>query len=657
MKFLSVLKKEFLEIINDRTLLLVLVVFPILVMLFMGGSFGSINIRGIPIGVVGSTNTTYASALFSELNKSNAFNLQTFNDVDAAINAFRNGQLRAVIVVPDDFDRQIRNGNGSKIRVLLDNSDLALEKSLVTATSSVIQASSANITKNYVYNAWGDLKSLNNSASNLAEGITKTKWQLENTRAGLGNITDQSNDLDISSLEQSLNDATANIGYLQNLLDEQKTSLTSSSKANSELLNRSNVFLANATAALDKSKSTVQTTHDKLLSQLSDLNNTNQQLDSSITALTALKNNANDSTTKAALEANIVALKSLKDSTSNQVLRTKQEISDLESLNLTLNSFGEELANYSLQIKDASSGSNGINSTISSLEKGSAQLAKLNSSFSKSSEQVAKLKVLLADLKSTTANINSTLGTVLEQTGSFENLIDKLQKTVAEQTNKDPAVLAAPLAVEVEDQYIRTSFVDFIMPQIIAVSLLFSCLLLGSITLVREKMKKTIVQILLMPGALENLLIGKIITLMLLSFGQVLIILLVASLLFGVKPPLNLEILLFGTTISSLVLSSIGVLIGFYARSESAAVQSGLLIAIPMLFLGNIIFSPDLLPQYTQILQQLLPLAHVTNIFKIILITNGNPMIDVAALLSYFVLLVALMGYIVIKRRDITNYV
>ena len=76
-----------------------------------------------------------------------------------------------------------------------------------------------------------------------------------------------------------------------------------------------------------------------------------------------------------------------------------------------------------------------------------------------------------------------------------------------------------------------------------------------------------------------------------------------------------------------------------------------------MLFLGNIIFSPDLLPSYTQVLQQLLPLAHITNIFKVVLITNGDPTADMVALLSYFVLLALLIIALIIKKKEISDYI
>jgi ABC-2 type transport system permease protein len=218
-------------------------------------------------------------------------------------------------------------------------------------------------------------------------------------------------------------------------------------------------------------------------------------------------------------------------------------------------------------------------------------------------------------------------------------------------------VVASPLSVKVQNQYERSSSVDFIMPQIVSVCLLLTCFLLGSISLVREKSRFTIVRALMVPGAFENLVVGKIITLVLLSFGQVLLIVLVAMALYGVRVPANIPMLVAGGLVSALVLSSIGIVIGFYARRESAAIQTCLLLAIPMLFLGNIIFSPDLLPQFTQVMQQFLPLSHVTSIFKIVLITNGNPTADMVALLTYFIVLGGIILFLVLKRRDITNYV
>jgi ABC-type multidrug transport system permease subunit len=614
------------------------------------------EINGLPVGVSGPENIS-SSPLFSGLNQSQAFKLQSFGSEEDAMTAFRNGRLRAVIVVPQDFEESLQEGNGSTVRIVVDNSDLALEQAVLAALSSVIEASSADITRSYVSAAWLELRGLNASAASLASNISSTRANMQQTKEALEGIRKDIDSLGMESLEQSLDNASAEMAGLQALMMAQKATLANVTEADTEMLNRTDAFLLNASAALNESIATVQSTHQKLSDQVTELNDTIHTLDLSIAGLEAIKAGISDNTTIAALELNIASLQSLRNATYSQMLDAQTEMAELESLNDTLNSFGLALTDYSAEVETAKTSSDKTAQLADTLDNASLRLHELNSSFAGARSEVGKLKGLLSSIKNATSQIESTLDDALTQTAAVDSLISSLQGTVAEQTGKDPGTIASPLSVKVENQYERGSFVDFIMPQVIAVSLLLSCFLLGSISLVREKTRRTIVRALMVPGGLVNLVAGKIAALVLLSFGQVMVILLVALLLFGVKPPENIAMLVWGTAISALVLSSIGALVGFYARSESAAIQSCLLLAIPMLFLGNIIFSPDLLPSYTQILQQLLPLAHVTSIFKIILITNGDPALDIAALLSYFVLLLALMAYIVIRRKDITNYI
>ncbi|HSB46826.1 MAG TPA: ABC transporter permease [Candidatus Bilamarchaeum sp.] len=657
MRILSVIRKEMLEVAHDRTMLAVLLVFPVFVMLFMGYSFRSLEISGLPIGVSGQLNTTFSEVLLGGLNNSSAFNLKSFDFEDDAMTAFRDGQLRAVIVIPDDFEESLKKGGGATIRVVVDNSDIALEQSVLAAMGAVIKASSANITVSYVSGAWGQLQKLNESAAALAEGVSGSRTKMEATKATLGDIRTEIDGINIDSLEGSLNDSQSSIASLQTLLSEQKAQLANLSEANSMLLNESDLFLANASGALNESIDTVGSTHEKLEGQAVSLNNTIQALDASITGLEQIRDNTNDTATKAALNFNIAALESLRNTTESQREDTLDQMSDLEDLNETLFDFRDSLENYQDRLAEARGREGTISDMESVLDNVSGTLERLDGSFASAQGEVSKLRKLLGEIKETSVEIEATLDDAISQTSSVDTLISSLQETVAEQTARDPQIIASPLSVKIENQYERGSFVDFMMPQIISVSLLFSCFLLGSISLVREKTRSTIVRALMIPGGLASLVSGKIISLVLLSFGQVLVILLVAMGVYGVRPPENIPMLILGTLVSSLVLSSIGVVVGFYAKRESAAIQTCLLLAIPMLFLGNIIFSPDLLPQFTQVLQQIMPLAHVTSIFKIIMITNGNPLVDMTALVTYFIVLSGLLAFFVINRKDITNYV
>ncbi|MBI5046676.1 ABC transporter permease [Candidatus Micrarchaeota archaeon] len=208
MKLLSAVRKELREISHDRTMLVALIVFPIVIMVLMGSAFRSIEIKGLPIGLVTPENATFSSTLAASLNESKAFNLQRFPTEGSARSAFKNGQLRALILVPDDFENTLTTGSGSQIRIILDNSDLALEQSIVAAMGSVVQASSANITKTYVSGAWGELKELNRTASDLAQGIATNRAKMLETKEAIRQIKDNISNLNIDSLDNSLSQSS-----------------------------------------------------------------------------------------------------------------------------------------------------------------------------------------------------------------------------------------------------------------------------------------------------------------------------------------------------------------------------------------------------------------------------------------------------------------
>lgn len=655
MKFLSALWKELLEISHDRTMLLVLVVFPIFIMLFMGSSFRVLEINGLPIGVVGPQNTSFSAMLLKGLNDSKAFNLQSYETESEALADFRNGQLKAIIVIPEDFETTLNKGNGSRIKIEVDNSDLALEQSVLAAMSAVVQASSADITKAYVSGAWDELGTLNRSAGKLGSDLEDSRKQMQKTKTDLQAIKKNMDESNLSAIEGALEGSSQGLSSLQGSLDAQREMIHNVSSKNAQFFNDTDSFLENASDAVDKSIATIQSSHSALVSQAHELNHTAEDLTLSISGLKTVKGSVSDPLVIAAIDLNIMSLDSLRNSTIRQISDAKNQTAELEKLNATLFGFKASLQEYSAALSKAKTGMDSSGS-LAAIDKASIQLAIMNSSLGSIRSDISRLKDTMEGVRGSMTDIEGTLDRALNQTSSVDELIASLQDTVEEQTAKDPNMIASPLSIELQDQYVRTSYVDFLMPQVIAISLLFSCFLLASISLVREKTRNTIIRAMMMPYGLVNMVLGKVLSLIVLSIGQIAIILVVALFLFGVRPPSDIGMLLFGTVVSSLVLSSIGILIGFYARTESAAIQTCLLIAIPMLFLGNIIFSPDLLPNYTQILQQLLPLAHVTNIFKVVLITGGNPLVDIVALLTYFVLLVIVLGYILIKRRDISNY-
>ncbi|MFZ5501591.1 MAG: ABC transporter permease, partial [Candidatus Micrarchaeota archaeon] len=423
MKALSAIKKEMLEILHDRTMLAVLLVFPVLVMIFMGSSFRSLEINGLPIGVAGPTDSAFAQTLFSGLNGSTAFKLQSFDSESSAMDAFRNGQLRAVIIVPEEFEQSLNEGRGATITIAVDNSDIALEQSVLAAMSSVVEASSADITKAYISAAWQDLEVLNRSASSLASEIDGTRAQMLSTKQSLDQVEQDIEELDIESLEGSLDDAEGDVSRLRSLISQQRESLQNASAQEEHLLNDTRLFLNNASFVLNESLATVQSAHVKLQNQSEGMEDAIDQLDLSIAGLQAIRAASSDPTINAALDLNIASLQSLRGSTQSQLLAAYDEMAELEMLNSTLNDFRLTLDDYSVQVEDASNAPDRMADFEAALNEADRTLSGLDTSFTNARSEIAKLKTLLVAVGAATEEVDSTIEDALDQMDSFESLM------------------------------------------------------------------------------------------------------------------------------------------------------------------------------------------------------------------------------------------
>ncbi len=278
MGIFSVIKKELLEISHDRTMMAVLVLFPIFIMIFMGSSFGSMQINGVPVGVSGPENSTFSTLVLDGLSKSDAFKLQTFESSAEAHKAFKDGQIRALILIPQNIDEELERGNGTTIQIIVDNSDIALEKSILAAMGSVLQASSADITKVYVTSAWEDLVSLNASAAELGTDVAETRIKMEETRRELNGIKQNISALDIEGLANSIDDAEEGVSSLQEMISSQKEAINNYTDENELFFEQSDAFLQNGSATIGESISAVNGAHANLSAQVVELGNTAKAL-------------------------------------------------------------------------------------------------------------------------------------------------------------------------------------------------------------------------------------------------------------------------------------------------------------------------------------------------------------------------------------------
>lgn len=157
---------------------------------------------------------------------------------------------------------------------------------------------------------------------------------------------------------------------------------------------------------------------------------------------------------------------------------------------------------------------------------------------------------------------------------------------------------------------------NFTIPGLIGLIMQNLTVLLTAFTLVRERERGTIEQLIVSPIKPAELILGKLFPYTILGFFDFIYALSFGLLWFKVPMNGSLGLLLFlgaGFVICAL---SIGVLISTLAKTQLQAMQLGLLALLPSVLLSGFVFPREAMPHIIQWLGYLVPLTYFLNILR-----------------------------------------
>jgi len=117
----ALMVKEFAQILRDPSTMLIAFVLPI-VLLFLFGFAVSLDSSHTRIAVVVEDSSVAASSLAQAYQHSPSFEVRMARDVAAVRDLMIDGQVRAIIVIPDGFGETIKQGREPTIQIITDGS-------------------------------------------------------------------------------------------------------------------------------------------------------------------------------------------------------------------------------------------------------------------------------------------------------------------------------------------------------------------------------------------------------------------------------------------------------------------------------------------------------------------------------------------------------
>ena len=166
--------------------------------------------------------------------------------------------------------------------------------------------------------------------------------------------------------------------------------------------------------------------------------------------------------------------------------------------------------------------------------------------------------------------------------------------------------------------------VNYIVPGLIAVILMMLATLLTALTVVRERERGTIEQIIVSPLKAHELILGKLIPYAVIAFFDVLLVMGSGRVLFGVRIAGSIPLLLVLSVLYLVAALGIGLLLSVVSPTQQTAMTAGILASqLPTLLLSGFIFPIRAMPQVVQWLTNLIPARHFLVIVRGIFL-KGN---------------------------------
>jgi ABC-2 type transport system permease protein len=235
------------------------------------------------------------------------------------------------------------------------------------------------------------------------------------------------------------------------------------------------------------------------------------------------------------------------------------------------------------------------------------------------------------------ATMRSALKEVFQQMGTT---------LAARALNASSLAIVQPYNIEVEGVVSgSTSYFDFIAPGIIAMTVMMSVMTGLPVAISQEKEVGTLDGMMVAPINRLSIIIGKTIAQTARGLLQGVLILILASVLFGVSIQGSI-LLVFGLLFLGVFsFVGLGVVLTSFAKDQETAMMVMMTIMFPMMFLSGVFFPVQQMPWYMQSISKALPLTYAAGALrKVMVLGAGIPQIatELTVLIVFGVVMTAI---------------
>ncbi|TAN28770.1 MAG: ABC transporter permease [Actinomycetota bacterium] len=231
--------------------------------------------------------------------------------------------------------------------------------------------------------------------------------------------------------------------------------------------------------------------------------------------------------------------------------------------------------------------------------------------------------------------------------------VETAETTLGRMAQAARAAMAPPLDVSIlYNPKLNTSWV--LVPGLAGLILVFIGTLITSLGVVRERQSGTLEQLAVMPLRPWDVIAGKIVPYFIVASLDLIVIIAVGILLFGVPFVGNIAVFALGAILFLLVTLGMGVLISTVSQNQGQAIQLAFMVMLPQILLSGLIFPIDSMSAGVRWISYILPLTYFIDVSRGVMLKGmsiaalSEPL-ALLAILAVVVLALAMLRF----RRDL----
>ena len=227
--------------------------------------------------------------------------------------------------------------------------------------------------------------------------------------------------------------------------------------------------------------------------------------------------------------------------------------------------------------------------------------------------QKADVQVLIDGSNSTTAlqALNTALGVAFQQSVGIllgETGRRELPVEVRPQVLYNPSMRAP----------------NFFVPGVIGTALQIATVFAAAMSIVRERERGTLEQLLVSPMSRWGLMLGKIVPYLCVSMAMAMILFLILRWVFFVPIHGSIVMLVVAAFLYVFALLSLGLLISTRAQSQNEALQMSMTVMLPSIFFSGFIFPRETMPGIFYALSTILPATYFIELMRAIILRGAS---------------------------------